>query len=486
MLSLSLPSMRVKGFNPDLALQVMQVKKTGFTLAPEVGSDRLRRIINKDLTNEDLFNAVEGLFSRGWNRLKLYFMIGLPFEEFEDIEALVDMLWQVYKISRRYKWKKHLAAGISIFVPKPFTPFQWEPFSKEEQVKEKISYIKRKSPKAFTLRFHDYRQSLIEALLTRGGEKTSELLLLAHQEGCFLDGWDEFFNWEGWQRAFEKSGIDLDRELGKRNLEEELPWDFIKGVVSKEFLKRELKKAKKELWTPDCRIVGCHACGACTPSQIKKLKEFPIPERIEFKVPPRPKRDFPLKRKVALIFEKVGFSRFLSLLDLTRAFTRTFRKFKVPVRYSQGFNPHPKFNILFGLPVGVEGLGEVVELELTEESYDFDSFILESKDFLPEGLKFKGYLELPLKGSLASVVNSFSYVIRPLKAFSLKALCDRSDWILEVKELSEEVELKVKVEGGKSLKIQEILSLMGLDLSTAQVVRKELLVGKENTYKRTD
>jgi len=486
MLSLSLPSMRVKGFNPDLALQVMQVKKTGFTLAPEVGSDRLRRIINKDLTNEDLFNAVEGLFSRGWNRLKLYFMIGLPFEEFEDIEALVDMLWQVYKISRRYKGKKHLAAGISIFVPKPFTPFQWEPFSKEEQVKEKISYIKRKSPKAFTLRFHDYRQSLIEALLTRGGEKTSELLLLAHQEGCFLDGWDEFFNWEGWQRAFEKSGIDLDRELGKRNLEEELPWDFIKGVVSKEFLKRELRKAEKELWTPDCRIVGCHACGACTPSQIKKLKEFPIPEKIEFKVPPRPKRDFPLKRKVALIFEKVGFSRFLSLLDLTRAFTRTFRKFKVPVRYSQGFNPHPKFNILFGLPVGVEGLGEVVELELTEESYDFDSFILESKDFLPEGLKFKGYLELPLKGSLASVVNSFSYVIRPLKAFSLKALCDRSDWILEVKELSEEVELKVKVEGGKSLKIQEILSLMGLDLSTAQVVRKELLVGKENTYKRTD
>jgi radical SAM superfamily enzyme YgiQ (UPF0313 family) len=156
MISLSLPSMRVKGFNPELASQIMQVKKTGFTLAPEVGSDRLRRIINKDLTNEDLYKAVEGLFSKGWNRIKLYFMIGLPFEEEEDLKALVDMLWQVYKIGRKFKGKKHLVAGISIFVPKPFTPFQWSPFAREEEVKDKISFIKKKAPKAFKLRFHDY------------------------------------------------------------------------------------------------------------------------------------------------------------------------------------------------------------------------------------------------------------------------------------------------------------------------------------------
>ncbi len=486
MISLSLPSMRVKGFNPDLASQIMQVKKTGFTLAPEVGSDRLRRIINKDLTNEDLFKAVEGLFSRGWNRLKLYFMIGLPFEEWQDLEALTQMLWQVHKIGRRYRGRKHLAAGISIFVPKPFTPFQWEPFAREEEVREKIAFMKRKAPKSFTLRFHDYRQSKIEALLTRGSEEVSELIYAAYREGCQLDGWDEYFNWEGWLKAFERSGIDLERELGGRSLEEELPWDFIEGVVTKRFLLRELERARGELWTPDCRIVGCHACGACTPEEIKKLKEFPIPEKIEFTVPPRPKREFPLKGKVALIFEKRGFARFLSLLDLTRAFTRTLRKFGVPLRYSQGFNPHPKLNILLGLPVGVEGLGEVVEVELTEEGFDFHSFIAHSSSFLPEGLKFKSFVKLSPKESLIERIERVTYLIKPKKDFNLEALkgergvtrkgkeINLKEWILSVSYLEGRVRVDLRVDGGKTLNLQDILNLMDLDLGSADVVRKEL------------
>ncbi len=487
LISLSLPSMRVKGFNPDLASQIMQVKKTGFTLAPEVGSDRLRRIINKDLTNEDLFKAVEGLFERGWNRLKLYFMIGLPFELPEDIDALVDMLWTVHRIGRKYRGRKHLAAGISIFVPKPFTPFQWESFAGEGEVKEKVDYIKRKSPKSFKLRFHDYRQSLIEALLTRGDEKVSEVLLWAYREGCQLDGWDEFFNYEGWLKAFEKSGIDLERALGRRDLEEELPWDFIKGTVTKEFLLRELRKAKEEQWTPDCRIVGCHACGVCTPQQIKELKDYPIPEKIEFEVPPRPKREFPLKRKVALIFKKVGYARFLSLLDLTRAFTRTFRKFGVPLRYSQGFNPHPKINVVLGLPVGVEGLGEVVEVELSEEKFDFDRFIEESKEFLPEGLEFTGWIELDLKEKVIDRIDSVTYRIKPAKDYSLDVLKEETaidrkgreinlkEEILDLKEESGEVILTLKVRNGKVLNVGDILSWMGIGLESADAVREELI-----------
>ena len=486
MISLSLPSMRVKGFNPELASQIMQVKKTGFTLAPEVGSDRLRRVINKDLTNEDLFRAVEGLFSRGWNRLKLYFMIGLPFEEWSDIEALVEMLWQVHRIGRRYRGRKHLAAGISIFVPKPFTPFQWEPFAGGEEVREKLSFIKMKAPRSFTLRFHDYRQSTVEALLTRGGEEVSELLLHAYLSGCQLDGWDEYFNWDGWQRAFELSGIDLERELGRRSLEQELPWDFIKGVVTESFLLRELRKAEKELWTPDCRIVGCHACGACTPEEIKKLKEFPIPEKIEFKVPPRPRREFPLKRKVALIFEKRGFARFLSLLDLTRAFTRTLRRFGAPLRYSQGFNPHPRLNILLGLPVGVEGLGEVLEVELSDREFDFKEFIERSAGFLPEGLRFKGFVELGLKESLIDRIEKVTYLIKPGKEFKPEALTGEKgltrkgkevnlkEWIVAVGREGEKFRVDVRVRNGNTLNLQDILNMMELDLGSADVVRKEL------------
>ncbi len=487
LISLSLPSMRVKGFNPDLASQIMQVKKTGFTLAPEVGSDRLRRIINKDLTNEDLFLAVEGLFKRGWNRLKLYFMIGLPFELPEDIDALIEMLWTVHRIGKKYRGRKHLAAGISIFVPKPFTPFQWESFAKEEEVVEKINYIKRKSPKSFKLRFHDYRQSLIEALLTRGDEKVSEVLVEAYREGCQLDGWDEFFNYEGWLKAFEKTGIDLERALGRRDLEEELPWDFIKGVVSKKFLLRELKKAESQQWTPDCRIVGCHACGVCTPQQIKELKEFPIPEKIEFQVPPRPKKDFPLKRKVALIFRKTGYARFLSLLDLTRAFTRTFRRFGVPLRYSQGFNPNPRINIVLGLPVGVEGLGEVVEVELSNETFNFDVFIEESKEFLPEGLEFTSWLELGIKERIVDRINSVTYRIKPFAEFTLETLKGESatdrkgrevnlkEEILDLREEKGEVILTLKVKNGRVLNVSDILNWMVLSLEKAEVVREELL-----------
>ncbi|RUM43899.1 MAG: TIGR03960 family B12-binding radical SAM protein [Desulfurobacterium sp.] len=497
MISLSLPSMRVKGFNPELASQVMQVKKTGFTLAPEVGSDRLRRIINKDLTNEDLFKAVEGLFERGWNRLKLYFMVGLPFELWEDVDALVNMLWTVYRIGRKYRGRKHLAAGISIFVPKPFTPFQWEAFAEEGEVKEKVSYIKRRAPKAFTLRFHDYRQSLIEAILTRGDESVSRLIEVAYREGCQLDGWEEYFNWKGWQKAFEKSGIDLEKVLGRRELDEELPWDFIRGVVTKEFLLRELERAKGEEWTPDCRIVGCHACGSCTPEQIRELKEHPIPERIEFKVPPRPKREFPLKRKVALIFEKTGYAKYLSLLDLSRAFTRTFRKFGVPLRYSQGFNPHPKMNILLGLPVGVEGLGEVVEVELSEEEFDFEKFIEESEAFLPQGLRFKEYRELGLKESSLSKVREVAYRIRPYGEFTFsfleeEVLRDRrgrevvlKEWLKGWELDGDSLRVVLNVKGGNILNIQDILFWMGLDLGTAEVVREELLKNEQaDTNKR--
>ncbi len=487
MISLSLPSMRVKGFNPDLASQIMQVKKTGFTLAPEAGSDRLRKIINKELTNEDLFKAVEGLFSRGWGRLKLYFMIGLPFELQEDIDSLASLLWQVYKIGKRYRGKKHLAAGISIFVPKPFTPFQWEPFAKEEEIKEKIEYIKKKSPKSFILRFHDYRQSLIEAILTRGDEETSKLLEAAHVEGCQLDGWNEFFNWNGWIRAFEKTGFNIEKATGRRSFEEELPWDFIDGVVSKNFLLRELKKAEEEQWTRDCRIVGCHACGACTQEQIKDLKNYPIPEKIEFKVPPRPKREFPLKRKVALVFEKTGFAKYLSLLDLTRAFTRTFRKFGLPLRYSQGFNPHPKMNILLGLPVGVEGKGEIVEVELTEKSFNFEKFIRRSKDFLPEGLKFKGFIDLEPKETLLSKIKTVTYTIVPFTDYDLSPLKEEKlisrkgkevilkNYIVLLKEENERIEIAINVINGNILNIQDILNWIGLNLGTAKVCREALI-----------
>ena len=257
--------------------------------------------------------------------------------------------------------------------------------------------------------------------------------------------------------------------------------------MTREFLIRELRKAENQQRTPDCRIAGCHGCGVCTPKQIEELKNYPIPEKIEFLVPPRPKREFPLKRKVAVVFKKIGCARYLSLLDLTRVFTRTFRRFWVPLRYSQGFNPHPRMNIILGFPVGVEGLGELVELELSSESYDFNRFIEESRNFLPEGLEFTGWMELGLKERLIDRVDSITYRIKPAATYTLEVLkgelaVDRKGRrvnpgreIIKLEELNGEVILTLKVDSGRVLNIGDILNWMGIGFESADVVREKLL-----------
>ncbi|SNR76659.1 TIGR03960 family B12-binding radical SAM protein [Desulfurobacterium atlanticum] len=489
MIGLSLPSMRVKGFNPDLATQLLQLKKTGFTIAPEAATERLRKVINKDLTNDDIFSLVEGLFERGWSKLKFYFMIGLPTERDEDIEAITELLYQVHKISRKYKGRKHLAAGFSIFVPKPFTPFQWERFISIDEAKRKIDFIKKNAPRSFKLRFHTPEISFLEAVLTRGDEKVADAVYEAYKLGAMLDGWDEYFEFSIWEKAFEKAGVNLDKVFQGFDIGEELPWDFVDGGVSKKFLLRELEKAYREEKTPDCRIVGCHGCGSCTSYEIKKIKELPIPERIEFNVPPKPKRDFPLKSKIALFFEKRGYSRYLSLLDLTRVFTRAFRRAGIPLRYQGKFNPHPRFTILLGIPTGVESLQEIVEIELSEEFKMDESTIELLNQFLPAGLRFLSWKEIERKESLLRKVKveyKISGEIYKEKAEDiLKAdrLVGRKGKEVSVKEFVENfmiedgvITLTLKVLAGRTLNVQDFLFWLGKDFSSVSVERKVMVV----------
>ena len=489
MINLSLPSMRVKGFNPELATSLLKLKETSFTIAPEAATDRLRKVINKYLENEDLFSVCEGLFSRGWKRLKLYFMVGLPSETDEDVESISDMLWKIHKIAKRYKGRKNLVAGISVFIPKPFTPFQWEEFIGIEEARRRIDIVLRKAPKSFRVRFHDPRKSFIEAVLTRGGEDTSELLERAFENGCQLDGWDEYFNWDGWLKALE--GFDVEALVGKRSIDERLPWDFIDGVVTRDFLLRERERACRGEWTHDCRIVGCHRCGACTPEEIRELKNYPIPEVIDFKLPEFKERLFERKGKVAFTFEKLGFSKYLSLLDLNRVFTRVFRRFGLPLRYKGRFNPSPKISVLFGLPVGVEGKGEIVEVEILDRSFDFQEFVEKSKDFVPDGLRFLDFKFLEGKESLLNRVHYLVYTVRPYKEVDFERVKELSKGKILRTERGKEIRLeefikgldlkdgeisvKVAVERGATLNVRDILLWMGLDLTSAGVVRERIL-----------
>ena len=467
--ALSLPSMRVKDFNPELAIQIMRVKKTGFTLAPETGSDELRARINKDLTNDDLYRAVFELVKRGWGRIKLYFMIGLPFEKEEDVLEITKMLKEIDKLIEKFKCRKSLSASISVFVPKPFTPFQWKGFADSERIREIKGLILKNSPRSFKIKIHDYRQSLIEALLARGDEKTGELLLKSFENDCFLDGWKEFFNWKGWLKSFEEAGFDVDSVLDERKVDSELPWEFIKGVVEKRFLLEELVRAELGIRTPNCRETNCHGCGACSPEDLKRLKNLKR-KKEPFSIPAISKKKKTKVYKYAVCFEKKFPGSLLSNLDVLRVFSRLIRSCGFPLKYSEGFSPHPKISIAFPPPLGVESELEVAEVSF-EEEINADEFAESLNKRLPEGLKVLRVF--PLKeGSVLDLVKEIEYRISPIPE-SLKA--EKNDWIKEIKVSGKEVILKVKVVNRETLGATKIFKLLSVSPEKFSIRRKVIV-----------
>ncbi len=266
--NLSLPSLRIDSFSLDLMEKAQKVRKSGLTFAPEAGTQRLRDVINKGVTEEDLLNAVSMAFNGGWNGVKLYFMLGLPTETMEDVEGIADLAYKVvnaYKNVPREKKGKFLNVTVSTssFVPKAFTPFQWEPQDSRENLNEKQMLLKSKiRSKQITYNYHENRLSLLEAVFARGDRKTCKVLLKAWEMGCKFDSWGEHFKFDVWMKAFEECGVDpYFYATRKRDYDELLPWDHIDIGVSKKYLINESKKALEEKITPNCRV-NCGGCGA--------------------------------------------------------------------------------------------------------------------------------------------------------------------------------------------------------------------------------
>lgn len=266
-IGISLPSLRLDSFSLQIIKEIQKVRKTGLTFAPEAGSQRLRDVINKGITEEDLINAAENVFHSGWSNIKLYFMIGLPTETDEDILQIKDLVFKVadeyYKAPKEQRRKRlNITVSASTFVPKPFTPFQWEPQSELEAIYSKqkllVSNIRNKN---ITFDYHDPKTSLLEAVFAKGDRKLSKVLELAFREGCKFDGWIEHFNFDRWMSVFKKANIDPAFYAGRRQeYDEVLPWDHIDVGVSKQFLIRENENSKQARITPNCRV-NCAGCG---------------------------------------------------------------------------------------------------------------------------------------------------------------------------------------------------------------------------------
>lgn len=264
---ISLPSLRIDSFSVDLINEIQKVRKTGLTFAPEAGSQRMRDVINKGVTEEDLIKSVSSAFKSGWSTIKLYFMIGLPGETFEDISGIADLAYKVvdayYEVPKEER-KKGLKVTVSTssFVPKPFTPFQWEPQDTMEQLKEKQYFLKDKiRSRQISYNWHDSPVSFLEAVFSRGDRRLSKVLLRAWEKGCKFDGWADLFNFDLWMESFKECGIDPGFYANRRReYHEVLPWDHIDIGVKKEYLISEHKKAIEGKHTHDCRV-GCTNCG---------------------------------------------------------------------------------------------------------------------------------------------------------------------------------------------------------------------------------
>ena len=387
--SVSLPSQRIDGFNLELANLVQSVRKSTMTLAPEAGSQRLRDVIKKNITEDMILNAVLTLYENGWSKVKLYFICGLPTETLEDMDEMAELLSKLKYRAKLIKKEKGLNHGLnitctlSIFVPKPFTPFQWHGQMNLDEVTEHINYLKEKTShlKGVKINYHDKFVSRIEAVLTRGDRTLCKYIEALYKKGCYLDAWGEYFNKNIWHETAEECALSL-QELAEKNydIESPLPWDFIDIGIDKDWFKDEYCKALAVSLNPNeqaaSHIVptcekGCVNCGVCKNLKTHKVlastfKASEKAQKLDF-TPIDPHTHETDKREVfryRIKLTKTGILRYFSHLDWQNTFLKALSRSGLNIAFSQGFNPTMKVSMGVALPLFAQSKCELVDIEI--------------------------------------------------------------------------------------------------------------------------
>jgi radical SAM-linked protein len=433
--SLAVSSLRAYGLNEELLDEMSSVRATGLTFAPEAGTQRMRDVINKNITEEHVTASAERVFGRGWNRMKLYFMIGLPTERDEDVEGIVEFGHRVRKIGKQKNKDAAVTVSVSSHVPKPHTPFQWCAQDALPEIERKQSILRRVAQKTKTeLRTHDPGMSHVEGWHSRGDRRMADVIEHAYRDGARFDSWDEWFSLERWQRAAAACGVDPELYMRTLPVSAHLPWDHIDVGLEDGFLLKEYRKALKDRLSPPCgkvvdkllhatnvedalaekkRLV-CYDCGvACDLEHMRderivflrrmgaeKPRERP-PQQNEPSGIQLPKSKHPAPRpwleaqgkptRVRLRFAKLGRAAFMSHLDLTRVLLRIVRRAGLSAIYSQGFHPKPIVMFSPALALGIQSLGEYVEISLggVPEGLDATQLCQRLTAVAPEGLRFE-------------------------------------------------------------------------------------------------
>lgn len=414
-IGVSLPSQRIDGFNLELAELTQSVRKSTMTLAPEAGSQRLRNVIKKNISEEQILDAVLTLYENGWSRIKFYFIVGLPTETLEDMDEMATLMEKIRYRCRGLKAEKGLKHGLdvtctlSIFVPKPFTPFEFCPQMDLDEVMAHVMYLKDKTKhiKGLKLNYHEPSVSQIEAVLTRGGADLCDYVEKLYENGSYLDAWGEYFSEDLWHKTAEECGIDIkQRAMTGFDCNEELPWDFINIGVNKEWFVEEYKKAFEQEaefnLQPTCEQ-KCVNCGVCTNLGVRKVLDKPYQAKNYVKtehvqIDPRTAptiETFKYRLKVT----KLGILRYFSHLDWQNTFLKSILRSGLKVAFTQGFNPNPKVSMGVALPLFLESDAELVDVELLNH-ISCEEFVETLSKVLPNGCTIVSIKELE-KGALA-------------------------------------------------------------------------------------
>jgi len=400
-IAVSLPSLRVDSLEPAMMNEIKKVRKTGFTIAPEAGTQRLRDVINKGITGEEILTTATRIFEAGWNLVKLYFMIGLPTETDQDLDGIVDLARSIAKLNNR----KQVTVSISTFVPKSHTPFQWEAQDSAEEILRKQRYLMdRLRVRNIKCKCHNHHLSLLEGVFARGDRQLGSLLLEAHKLGAGFEAWSEHFKPELWEQAFCNAGIDQDAYLKARPLDAPLPWDHIRCGVNRQFLALERERALAVQTTSDCRRSECQGCGVC--DNLNAHLEIATSAKAasqKFDIEPAPEAPADdTTARYRINYAKTGPARFLSHLEITRVFSRALRRARLPLKFSCGFHPMPKITFHSALPVGLESEEEWCDVLLLSEVSPAN-IVERCTPLFPEGITFLGVTAIELKNKTVPV-----------------------------------------------------------------------------------
>ncbi len=408
--SLSLSSLRPKRLSAGIAASITRVRKTGFTLVPEAGTERLRRVINKSIEDKDLWEAAENAFRLGWKLLKLYFMIGLPTETDDDVAAIPILVRELAARGRAILGAPpRIHLSLASFIPKPHTPFQWQAMADPETLRDKQNRVRAelRRERSVEIKVHDVRQSVLEAVFSRGDRRLGGVLEAAWRAGARFDSWNDHFHPDIWEAALSAQGVESLDYRRSLPLDAPLPWDHLATGIKKAFLRSESEKALREEPTPACDERSCAACGGCE-AKVGRVPPSPQALEIQMETPAPLGSAASPPIRYAVFYAKEGTSRFLGHNDLIRALQRILRRAGVETVHSEGFHPKPAMSFGPALPLGTTGKEEIFEFK-SARALDPALFLERVQAVSPAGLRFGRILALPpdmpsLLGRIAEMV----------------------------------------------------------------------------------